>query len=598
MVSLLVCAVASAQIEVEATVNANRIGVEDVLELTVAVSGDVQQASQPQLPELEGFDVAGRPSFSQRVSIVNGQSSASHAYTYSLVPRGEGTFPIGAVTVSYRGEEFRTRPITVEVVAGSVVPRRVRRVLDPFSGGSPFFGGRSAPELKPEDIYVETELSKDSVFEGEQLVVTYRLFTKVPILGLEVNEDPPMTGFWVEEVALDPNRNAERRTINGERWLTAPIKQRVVFPAKTGRLEIPGIGISMAARVDSGDPFDSFFGRATQPLSRETRPVSLEVKPLPSAGRPAGFNGLVGRFELKAALNTSEVEAGSPVTLTVAVEGSGNLRSVETPKLPPLAGFRTFAPNADEKLSATASGFRGNKQWEFVLVPQTAGNREVGPLTLDYFDPGRARYVTAKAGPLDIRVTGTDLLSGDGAPAAAGRGEVRVLQRDIRYLKDAPESLGEKGEPFHRSWLFYLSLGLPVLWNLGFIFYRRRQAREQADVALFRSRRAHKMARGRLKRAAKLASDQSMEFYEEFAATLYRYVGDKAGVSPSGLTTLRIDQILAERGAEDRLKAEVVRLLDKCEEARFTPGERSRSEMESLLARAEEVIVSLEKALS
>ena len=588
----------SADVDVVATVQASRIGTEDTLELTVTIRGeDVQRVSDPELPEFDGFDIAGR-STSMGFQMVNGQMSSTRSLIYTLRPRGEGTFKIRSVTLSYQGVELRTKPITVEVVAGSVTPRRHQR-LDPFSGASPFSRRRTAPELDVDDIYIDTELSKDRVFEGEYLVVTYRLFTKVHILGLEVEEDPPMTGFWVEEVTLDPNRKVENRIIDGESWLTWPIKQRVIFPTRSGRLEIPVIAMSMAVQVDSGDLFDSFFGRATQPISRETKRVSLEVKPLPTIERPVDFNGLVGQFELKAVLNTNEVEAGSPVTLTLAVEGNGNLRSLETPELPPLTGFRTFAPNSDEEFSATKLGFRGNKQWEFVLVPQTVGNREIGPFTFDYFDPGRARYVTAKANPLDIHVTESDILTEEGVMVASRRGEVRVLQRDIRYLKEPPEILGgEQGKSYHKSLWFYLSLGLPVLWNLGFIFYRRQQARERAEEAFFRSRRAHKMARERLKRAAKLASSQSMEFYEEFARTFYRYVGDKASVSPSGLTTIRIHQILTKHCVEDHLKDEVINLLDKCEEARFTPGKRSQTEMKLLLGPAEDVIVSLEKALS
>jgi hypothetical protein len=134
-----------------------------------------------------------------------------------------------------------------------------------------------------------------------------------------------------------------------------------------------------------------------------------------------------------------------------------------------------------------------------------------------------------------------------------------------------------------------------VFWNVGFVLYLKRKEREKTHSTLFRSRRAHGMARGRLKNASKLASKGSKDFYEEIASALYRYVGDKKSVSPSGLTTESIDEHLEASGVDDVLRTEFAAVLAACEEARFTPGERTREEMTALLGRAEALIVSMER---
>ena len=161
----------------------------------------------------------------------------------------------------------------------------------------------------------------------------------------------------------------------------------------------------------------------------------------------------------------------------------------------------------------------------------------------------------------------------------------------------APASLGVSAKPFYGSELFYLSLVLPVLWNLGFVLYLKRREKERTPSTLFRSRRADRMAHGRLKSARKLAAQGSKDFYEEVAAALYRYVGDKKSVSPSGLTTSSIDKLLESSGVADELRGEFLAVLARCEEARFTPGERTREEMEALAARAEALIVSVERQI-
>jgi len=114
---------------------------------------------------------------------------------------------------------------------------------------------------------------------------------------------------------------------------------------------------------------------------------------------------------------------------------------------------------------------------------------------------------------------------------------------------------------------------------------------------VFRRRRARKEAHRRLKVADKAAHHAAKDFYEVTAAALYRYVADKTEASHSGLTTQQIDSMLTARGVPETTRAEYLKTLEACEFARFTPGERTRQEMEELLKRAEQAILSLDKHL-
>jgi hypothetical protein len=594
--TLLAASVASAQdVRVEATVNAERIGIEDVLELTLSIEGG-DADREPELPRLDAFRVAGRSTSSQ-IQIVNGRMSSTRAYIYQLLPEREGTFEIGAVTVHLDGKAHTTKPIRVEVVPGSLVARRPRGLgspFDPFEG----MGGRARRdlELQEDDVFVRAEVSKRSVFQGEQIVLSYRLYSRYVPLGPELADDPPLTGFWVEEVDPGAEIKFERRTVEGKQFLSAPLKQRILFPTQTGKLEIPPLTLSTAFRLTSDDPFDAFFARASRPITLRSQPVTIDVAPLPAEGRSADFKGAVGRFELEAKVSQEEVAAGNPVTLTLSIAGKGNLRSLTPPELPELKGFRAFDPKTEEKARAGATGLEGEKTWEYVLVPESVGVKEVGPWRFQYFDPEEKKYVTASVGPLQMKVTG-DAIAASGNIGASGapRGEVTLLRQDIRFLKPAPSRLGEEGRPFDRSPLFYGSLIVPLLWNAGLLLYLRKQEKERTHSHLFRSRRAHRMARSRLKKAAKLASEGSRDFYEEIAAALYRYVGDKSATSPSGLTTSAIDALLAEHSVPEALRRDFQEVLGSCEEARFTPGARSREDMESLRARTEGLIVEIER---
>jgi hypothetical protein len=523
--------------------------------------------------------------------------SSTYAYIYQLLPQSVGSFTIGAVTITSGGQVHQTRPIDVEVVAGSVVPRRRRGFgtpFDPFGGAGP--GARRAPDVPSDDVFVRAEVSKTSAYQGEQVVLTYWLYSPNVPLGIQVEDDPPLSGFWVEEVEPSPNRAGERRTVGGKPVIAFPVKTRVLFPTSPGNLTVPPLTLSTAFRLTTGDPFDAFFARSSEPITVRSQPVSIQVSPLPGEGRGADFKGAVGEFELKADLNKDQVKAGDPVTLTLKIAGKGNLRSLEAPEIPELRGFRRFDPKTAEKSDAGASGLRAEKSWEYVLVPESGGVKEIGPWRFQYFDPKAKKYVTASVGPLTLEVEGgTATAAAAGASDAVAPREITVLRKDIRFLKPPPSRLGERANPFHRSPTFYGSLLLPVFWNLGLVLYIRRREREKTHSNLFRSRKAHRMARARLKTAAKLAASGSKGFYEEVAVALYRYVGDKSGTSSSRLTPSSIAALLEAQGIPRPLGEEFREVLARCEEARFTPGERTRGEMESLRSRTEELIVATER---
>ncbi len=588
---------AFSQARVEASVNAERVGVEDVLELTVSISGG---RGEPRLPAMDGFRVGGRSSSSQ-VSFVNGQMSSTNSFIYELYPEREGTFTIDPIEVELGGETKRTDPIEVAVVAGSVVPRRGRS-SSPFGSLSPFGRSRSrvrdrAPELSADDVLLRAEVSKSSVFQGEAVVVTYRLYTRYVPLGPQIEDDPPMTGFWVEEVELPQDTRAERRDVDGREYLAFTLKQRVLFPTQSGTVQIPSLTLSTAFRMSSGDPFDSFFSRGSRPITVRSAAIPLDVKPLPAEGRGRDFRGAVGRFQMTAELSVDTVAAGDPVTLTLGIDGEGNLRTVKAPPLANVPDFRAFDPKTEERLRATGRGLSGSKQWEHVLVPESGGTKELGPWSFQYFDPEAGAYRVASAGPLVLDVTGSTVATADGVTRRSAGGEVTVLGGDIRFLKPAPSSFGAVARPYFGSPLFYLTLGLPILWNMAFLLYQRKKAHEKTHSSLFRSRRAQRVAQTRFREARKLAADASKGFYEEVAAALYRYVGDKTSASASGLTAPLIDGLLEERSVSEPSRKEFLAVLAECEEARFTPTERGRDEMEAALARAETLVVRLEKEL-
>ena len=614
-----------AQGSAEATVDADRIGIEDTLTLTVSVPEE--RGGAPVLPDLAGFEVLGSQRMS-RTEIVNFQMTRATEWIYRLRPLAVGELTIPAIPVpGYQP----TLPIRVRVEQGSLRPGAPDPFASPFSSpfpspfglGGPFDRLRRrdppAPEVRQEDLFVRAEAPDSEVYVGEQVLVLYRLWSRLPVFAAAPVELAQPEGFWTEELELPdvpwqerglsgsevrerrslPGPRRERRTLNGVEYDTVPLLMRAVFPTGAGERELPGprfeIGIEGARR--------SFFGPEQVVVAREAPAVTIRAEPLPEAGRPAGFTGAVGDYRLSAEvrrdgspLGDRAAAAGEALVLRVELAGTGNLRAAGTPVLPegPEAqrAFRFFDPDASSEAGLQEEGaglaFGGRQVWEFPMVPEAGGVRNVAAVTLDVFNPRTGAYEELASDSLRIRVEG----AAAAGPGTAGPVGVERFGEDIRYLKPVGPSPSPPASPWRPGPLFALSLALPVLWNLGLVAVRRRRAWREANPAEFRRRGAARAARRNLSRVAAGGPEAAARVAEALAD----YAAARLGGSRHGLTPESAARRLEEAGATPDTARRFRALLSRSEGARFAAS-GGGGEVGSDAKEAAELIRELETQL-
>ena len=395
------------EFKVRSHVDAGKVGVEDVVQLTVTVEG--AGAPQVELPTLTNLRAVGGPSVAQQMAFFNGQMSQSVSWTWVLQPKGVGRAEVGAVSLRVGGTEQTAPAIPIEVVAGSVRPRAAPRSRpDPFGGTlgeDPFadlFRGRRRAEPK---LLVEARPSRSSLFVGEPVVLTYYLYTQTRVSDVQFSDAPQYAGFWVEEVErprVPPS--GEAATVEGESYGRFPLVTRLLYPTRAGKLTVPAATLRVAlARMSAFDPGGI--------VERATKPFTLEVRPLPEE---PGFSGAVGRFKAQASLDRQTLPLGEAAMLRFRVEGSGNLKWIDKGPEVELPGAKVYPPQVKSDLKSGAAGIAGAKTWEYVVVPQTAGALEVPALAFSYFEPAAGRIVRVETAPLTLRVEG-----GTGAAGAA-----------------------------------------------------------------------------------------------------------------------------------------------------------------------------------
>jgi hypothetical protein len=233
-----------------------------------------------------------------------------------------------------------------------------------------------------------------------------------------------------------------------------------------------------------------------------------------------------------------------------------------------------------------------------VLIPLAPGAQTVPAVSFTFFDPRVKEYRSVSSAPITIQVARGEERPGSSYPAMA-QSDVKLLRRDIHYIKMARSGLADRSRPFYRSPLFAGLFLLPMATDLGLLVYARRRDRSSASRRARRERRARAAARRRLKEARRrMGPSTARAFYASVALALTEYVADKFDTSAAGLTHQRIEELLSERGAPESLRASYHRCLEACDYARFAPASSGADEMRRTLESAAEAIVALERCLA
>jgi len=545
-------------------------------------------------PDIKNFEVLAGPNMSQfqSTTIVNGQVSSKNSisYTYILEATREGKFSIPAAVVKINGRTYTSNSLVIEVVKGDA---------SASSRGSA--GSVRAPKgASNGSVFLRMEVNKSSLYRGEYLIATLKLYTRADLEGLGEPKFPSFNGFWNQVVEDNDLRlNFVREKYNNKVYDAAVIRRYVLFPQQVGKLVVDPFELT-ASIVEHTAPqsaFDAFFGgggtRARKRLA--SAPISINVKELPT-GAPSSFNGAVGSFTVTASLSKNKVRANDAVNLVVKVSGSGNVKLVEAPKVNFPADFDTFDPKVSDNVKTTAAGSYGVKVFEYSFIPRSQGKYTIPALEFSYFDTKTNRYKTVKTQSQTIDVA-PDPTGGarNGLQGGADKESIKLLGQDIKYIKVGSTILTPKGDYFFNTATYWLVLLLAFVAIVASFMFLAKRERENADVAFIKNKRANKVAYQRLKKAEVLIkSGDTHGFYEEMLKALWGYLSDKLAIPVSDLSKERAAQLLVSKGADTETIQTLTQIIEECEFARYAPGGQGE-EKSDRFNHAVEIISKLEQ---
>ncbi|MBK5213206.1 MAG: protein BatD [Flavobacteriaceae bacterium] len=581
LLGFVLCSIAAtAQVQFDAKVSKKTLGINERLRVDFEMN---QDGDNFRPPSFDNFKVVGGPNQSISNSWINGKRSFSKTYSYFLAPQSRGKLTIGQATIEINDETYKTLPIQVEVTAAVDVPK----------------DGNNADFVASENVHLVAEVSNANPFLNEAITVTYKLYVShdVSITSQWREIDTPKyADFWSQNIDNQNNFKVYEGKFNGEDYRYVVLRTTVLYPQKTGKLDIEPLTLDIPIDVQ-GNRRD-IFGRRL--MERVNKTISagnrtIDVKPLPLEGKPDGFNGAVGDFAFDVNTNKNTLNANESLQLDVKVSGKGNLKLFTLPAVKLPNTLEVYEPEHNESVNTTVAGMQGTITDTYTVVPQFKGTYPVNPITFSYFDPKTEKYKTITSKEFTIEVENGPISSATSSINPNNAKKLVVLSKDnFKYIKLDANLKPIAQESFFKSALFWSLLGSPFLLIPLFILAGKKRKQRLNDVEGNKLRRANKLAKKYLSEAKRNISNP-VSFYESLERALHNYLKAQLSIETSEMEKSLISKMLLERNVEAAVVENFITLLKSCEYARYASS--SKASVQQDYSKAVEVISNIDKQI-
>ena len=541
-----------------------------------------QRAKDLRAPEFADFDYVAGPYTSQSssTSFVNGKRTSTFqmTYTYTLLASKEGTFTIPPATIKVDGEQYTSNGVRITVLpADEPANTHSNNQSLPATTSSQ---QRESQDVSSENIFMRTLVSKTKVHEQEAILLTYKLyFAGVDVAQLTNNTRlPEFKGFLKQELEMSEIQT-ELEHYNGRNYQTAVLYRTLLFPQRSGDIVIDPAQFEALLRVQNRAQvrsiFDDFFNSYTTVTKALQSPgVTINVAALP-AGKPAGFSGGVGQFTISSSISSTEMQANEAVTLTVSIQGAGNMKLLKSPAVEWPEGFEVYDPKVTNNFKVTTSGVSGTKTIEYLAIPRAGGVYTIPAIQFAYYDTQADAYRSLATPEYTLNIArSTSEESGAAVVNTYVQKEnIQQLGTDIRYIYTGElKAASNRNTISFGTLLFWLCYVVPLsLAALMFIVFRKR-IKENADVTRMRYKKANKVAQRRLKVAEQLLHQNKKEaFFEEIERAAWTYLSDRLSIPTAQLNKENIAQILTDKAVADTTIKQMLHVLSTAEFARYAP---------------------------
>jgi hypothetical protein len=396
-------------------VSSSQITLQDYLQVQFTIENS-KKVTQFIPPSFRNFNVMEGPEQASGWSLQNGVLKEYITFSYLLKPVRAGHILIPSATVKVDGKSYRSNTAWVDV-STSVVSGQTedKSLMNDFI----IRKGENIAKKISNNIFVRLDVNKTSCFEGEPLVATYKLYTRLKSES-KVTKRPSFNGFSVYDM-VDPEREeAGREIYNGREYNVYLLRKVQLYPLQTGKFELDPVEVENNLTFISEEAMGDDFGltgilrslsddkRVSNGVIRETvtltnNPVTVDVKPLPE-NKTGEFSGAVGEFSLHTSVPVGVIRKNDVVDIQVEVSGKGNFPMLAPPVIQWPDSTEAFESSMKEQFNKFVSPILGTKIFSYPLTVKKEGEIVIPVVSLSYFNPATGKYGTARSDSIKIHV--------------------------------------------------------------------------------------------------------------------------------------------------------------------------------------------------
>lgn len=561
-------------------VSKTKVNVGEIFQIAFTLEG---QGANLVYPSFKDFDIYSGPNQSQSMSMVNGNFSQSTTISLFIAAKKEGKFTIGPASVMAGNQKLETKPITIEVIkTGSPQQQQSANSNAPANPQAqqtnPQEKNQYASDLNDDDFFVRAFLSKTKCYQGEQIHLSYKIYSRHQILDFNPKQlMKSFDGFWNENDVNTGPFPLNTEVVNGINYYVVEIYNTYLFAQRSGKITIDPIDVEAAIRKQTKrqprNIFEQFFGTAGYDdivVKGKSKPLKVEVIELPAENKPNNFSGAIGNFSYKAEITKNEVKANDAFNLKLTINGKGNIKLVDPLKLNLPESFEVYEPKVNETIK-TNGGVSGSKTYDYLIIPREQGEYSINNLNFSYFDTDKKQYITLPSPEIKLTVLEGDASSAQViSPAKKG---IKENENDIRYIKTGDLGLSKPENEFFSSCTHLLLLVLPTVLFFSSLFFIKRQRKLNGNMAVLKERKAAKIAKQQLVLAEKhMKSNLKDLFFNEVLNAIHKYLGNKFRLATADLSKEKISEMLISKQVSEATTQKLIETLDTCEFAKYAPN--------------------------
>lgn len=567
------------QISFDAKVSKKRLGLNERLRVDFVMNENGDDFTPP---PFTNFQIVSGPQQSVSRSWVNGVRSFSKTYTYFLTPKRKGKVTLGQAVIVIKGEVYKTLPIPLEVTSA------VEKPNDP----------NNIDYITDQNIRLVAEISNTQPYLNEGITVLYKLYFRNPISISDVQEleSPSYGDFWSHLIKIGQVRVNTRGEYKGEPFNEVVWRKVVLYPQKTGKLDIEPLSLNLSLSVPS-DRRD-LFGRRILTQGQKTISAGrrvINVKSLPEKNKPTDYTGAVGSFDFDVIIDKNALKASESFQAKIKVKGKGNLKLFNLPSINVPNTLEVYEPEHSENVKISLSGMEGTIEDTYTIVPKYQGKYPIPPVQFSYFDPKTSNYKTLRSQDLLV-----DVFEGPLAGNKSNQEKVETKQiistkeNSFRFIQLDTQLFPIKKNKFWLSLNFFILLVLPIGLLLIVIFIKRFILKQTTDSANNKQKQSQRLASKYLSSAKKAFHDQVI-FYEALERALHNYLKAKLKIETTEMSKEKIERLLLDKKVNGQSAINFIVVIENCELARYAPD--SSVSIKGDYQKAISVIASIDRQL-